>query len=162
MTGGDEAALKSIRPVLECFADTIVHAGGTGAAHTLKLINNYLALGTAAVVAEGIMLAAKAKVDMTALRDIVMAGGARSLMFERLIKVPLENDDSAAKFAIANAAKDLRYYTNLAENLPVSAFIAEAVHQTFVTGLVRGYGDKFVPRIINLLCEINGVKLPGK
>lgn len=159
MTGGDAAAIASIRPILECFADTIVHAGGAGAAHTLKLINNYISLGTAAVVAEGIALAAKAGVDMTALKDIVMAGGAKSVMFERLIKIPLEDDDSAAKFSIANATKDLRYYTNLAEKLPISAFVGEAVHQTFVTALARGYGDKFIPRLVDLLCEVNNVKL---
>ena len=30
MTGGDKAVLEEIRPVLECFADTIVHAGAAG------------------------------------------------------------------------------------------------------------------------------------
>src|SRR5439155_2463406 len=98
MTGGDEKVLKDIRPILDCFADTIIHAGPVGAGHTLKLINNFIAIGTAAVVAEGIAAGLKAKVDMKALNDIVMAGGAKSVMFERIIKVPLSDDDSAAKF----------------------------------------------------------------
>src|SRR3569623_1855734 len=38
MTGGDDATLKELRPVLDCFADTIIHAGGVGAGHQLKLI----------------------------------------------------------------------------------------------------------------------------
>jgi 3-hydroxyisobutyrate dehydrogenase-like beta-hydroxyacid dehydrogenase len=158
MTGGDEKVLARIRPVLECFADTIVHAGPLGSGHTVKLINNFVALGTAAVVSEGIAAALKANVDMKALRDIVMSGGARSLMFERLIKVPLEDDDSAAKFAITNATKDLRYYTNMTENMPMTSFIAEAVHQSFVLAMNRGYKDRFVPRLIDMLCELNGVK----
>lgn len=158
MTGGDEKVLARIRPVLECFADTIVHTGPLGSGHTVKLINNFVALGTAAVVSEGIAAALKANVDMKALRDIVMSGGARSLMFERLIKVPLENDDSAAKFAITNATKDLRYYTNMTENMPMTSFIAEAVHQSFVLAMNRGYKDRFVPRLIDMLCELNGVK----
>jgi 3-hydroxyisobutyrate dehydrogenase-like beta-hydroxyacid dehydrogenase len=159
MTGGDPAVIKEITPILECFAENIVHAGGIGAAHTLKLINNFIALGTAAVVAEGIATAAKAGVDMTALRDTVSSGGAHSVMFERFIKVPLENDDSAAKFAISNATKDLRYYTNMAESLPMTAFMAEVTHQTFVMALNRGYRDKFIPRLVDLICEINNVKL---
>ena len=77
---------------------------------------------------------------MTALRDIVVSGGANSVMFERLIKVPLDDDDSAAKFAISNARKDLRYYTSIAEQLPVAAFLAEAVHQTYVLADNLGYG----------------------
>lgn len=159
MTGGDEKVLKELRPILECFADTIIHAGGVGAGHTLKLINNFIAIGTAAVVAEGITAAVKAKVDMKALNDIVMAGGAKSVMFERLIKVPLNDDDSAAKFAIDNARKDMRYYTNMAETMPLSAFVAEAVHQTLVLAANHGYGGKYVPRLVNLLCQVNGVKL---
>ncbi|MGE0004023.1 MAG: NAD(P)-dependent oxidoreductase [Parvibaculaceae bacterium] len=159
MTGGDEKVLKDIRPVLDCFADTIIHAGPVGAGHTLKLINNFIAIGTAAVVAEGIAAGLKARVDMKALNNIVMAGGARSLMFERLIKVPLADDDSAAKFAIDNARKDVRYYTNMTETMPLASPVAEAVHQTLVLASAQGYGEKYVPRLIDLACALNGVKL---
>jgi 3-hydroxyisobutyrate dehydrogenase-like beta-hydroxyacid dehydrogenase len=159
MTGGDEKVLKDIRPILDCFADTIIHAGPVGSGHTLKLINNFIAIGTAAVVAEGIAAGLMAKVNMNALNDIVMAGGGRSVMFERLIKVPLANDDSAAKFAIDNARKDVRYYTNMTETMPLASFVAEAVHQTLVLASAQGYGQKYVPRLINLACELNGVKL---
>jgi 3-hydroxyisobutyrate dehydrogenase-like beta-hydroxyacid dehydrogenase len=159
MTGGDEAVLRDIRPILDCFADTIIHAGPVGAGHTLKLINNFIAIGTAAVVAEGIAAGLKAKVDMKALNDIVMAGGAKSVMFERLIKVPLANDDSMAKFAIDNARKDVRYYTNMTETMPLTSYVAEAVHQTLVLASAQGYGDKYIPRLINLACQLNGIKL---
>lgn len=159
MTGGDEKVLKDIRPILDCFADTIIHAGPVGAGHTLKLINNFIAIGTAAVVAEGIAAGLKAKVDMKALNDIVMAGGAKSVMFERIIKVPLADDDSAAKFAIDNARKDVRYYTNMTETMPLSSPVAEAVHQTLVLAAAQGYGPKYVPRLVNLVCQLNGIKL---
>ena len=159
MTGGDEKVLKDIRPILDCFADTIIHAGPVGAGHTLKLINNFIAIGTAAVVAEGIAAGLKAKVDMKALNDIVMAGGAKSVMFERIIKVPLSDDDSAAKFAIDNARKDIRYYTNMTEMMPLASPVAEAVHQTLVLAAAQGYGPKYVPRLVNLVCQLNGIKL---
>jgi 3-hydroxyisobutyrate dehydrogenase-like beta-hydroxyacid dehydrogenase len=158
MTGGDPAVLARIDPVLRCFAETIVYAGAVGAAHKLKLINNFLALGNAALVAEAITVAAKAGVDMTALRDIVVVGGANSVMFERLIRVPLADDDTAARFAIRNGRKDLRYYTNLAEQLPVTSFLAEAVHQTYVMAETQGYGERFVPRLIDMLAGINGLR----
>jgi 3-hydroxyisobutyrate dehydrogenase-like beta-hydroxyacid dehydrogenase len=159
MTGGDDKVLKDIRPILDCFADTIIHAGPIGAGHTLKLINNFIAIGTAAVVAEGIAAGLKAKVDMKALNDIVMAGGAKSVMFERLIKVPLANDDSMAKFAIDNARKDVRYYTNMTETMPLTSYVAEAVHQTLVLASAQGYGEKYVPRLVNLACQLNGIKI---
>ena len=158
MIGGPEPVLERIRPVLACFADTIVVAGGVGAAHQLKLINNFLAIAHAAVAAEAITAASKAGVNMAALRDIVMAGGAASTMFGRLINVPLSDDDSHAQFAIRNARKDLRYYTNMTEQLPVTSFLAETAHQITVMADNLGYGERFVPRLIDVMMKVNGLK----
>ena len=162
MTGGDEATLKELRPILDCFADTIIHAGGISAGHRLKLINNFIALGTAAVVSEAVAAAGKAGVDMQALFDIVAAGGANSVMFQRLMKVPLADDDTALKFGIATARKDLRYYTNMTEQLPTTSFIAEAVHQTFILAENSGYSGRFVPRMVEFVAKLNGVDFHKK
>ena len=158
MIAGPDAVLAQIRPVLECFADTIIHAGNVGAAHQLKLLNNFLSLGHAAMAAEAITVAAKAGVKMEAFRDIVMSGGAASVMFGRLINVPLSDDDTAAKFAIRNARKDLRYYTNMTEQMPVTSFLAETVHQMLVMADNMGYGERYVPRLIDVLMKANGMK----
>ncbi|MES1151461.1 MAG: NAD(P)-dependent oxidoreductase, partial [Dongia sp.] len=162
MTGGDDATLAELRPILDCFADTIIHAGGVSAGHRLKLINNFIALGTAAVISEAVTAASKANVNLKALYDIVAAGGANSVMFQRLMKVPLENDDTALKFAIATARKDLRYYTNMTEQISATSFIAESVHQTFVLAENRGYAQRFVPRMIDFIAEINGIDVRKK
>ena len=158
MVAGPADVLAKIRPVLDCFADTIVNAGEAGAAHQLKLLNNFLSIGHAAIAAEAITVAAKAGVKMEAFRDIVMAGGAASVMFGRLINVPLSDDDSSAKFAIKNARKDMRYYTNMTEQLPVASFMGETVHQLFVMAENLGFGDRFIPRMIDVFQKINGMK----
>jgi 3-hydroxyisobutyrate dehydrogenase-like beta-hydroxyacid dehydrogenase len=158
MVAGPTDVLAKIRPVLDCFADTIVNAGAAGAAHQLKLLNNFLSIGHAAIAAEAITVAAKAGVKMEAFRDIVMAGGAASVMFGRLINVPLSDDDSSAKFAIKNARKDMRYYTNMTEQLPVASFMGESVHQLFVMAENMGFGDRFIPRMIDVFQKINGMK----
>ena len=158
MVAGPADILAKIRPVLDCFADTIVNSGDVGAAHQLKLLNNFLSISHAAVAAEAITVAGKAGVKMEALRDIVLSGGAMSVMFERLIKVPLADDDTSAKFAIKNARKDMRYYTNMTEQLPVASFLGESVHQLFVMAENMGYGDRFIPRMIDVFQKINGLK----
>jgi 3-hydroxyisobutyrate dehydrogenase-like beta-hydroxyacid dehydrogenase len=158
MVGGDPAVIDSIRPVLNCFADLIVHCGGVGAAHQVKLINNFMSMAHAAVAAEAITVAAKAGIDMNALREVIMGGGAMSVMFGRLINVPLSDDDSHAKFAIRNGRKDLRYYTNMTENMPVASPIAETIHQIFVLADTLGYGERFVPRLIDMMGKNAGVK----
>lgn len=157
MLGGPRPVLDRLRPVLACFADTIVHAGDVGAAHRMKLINNFLSLGHAAMAAEAITAATKGGVDLAALRDIVMSGGAASVMFGRLIHVPLADDDSHAKFAIRNARKDLRYYTNMTETMPVASFLAETAHQLYVTAENMGYGERYVARMIDVMLQLNGI-----
>jgi 3-hydroxyisobutyrate dehydrogenase-like beta-hydroxyacid dehydrogenase len=158
MVGGDANLLETIRPVLSCFADLIVHTGAVGSGHQVKLINNFLSIGHATIAAEAITVAAKAGVDMEALRTVIMGGGAASVMFGRLINVPLSDDDSHAKFAIRNARKDLRYYTNMTEQLPVASYMAEQVHQTLVAADTMGYGERYVPRLIDFMMKLAGLK----
>lgn len=158
MTGGDARTLAEIRPVLDTFAEIVVHAGPLGAAHKLKLIHNFLALATAAAVAEAVVSATKSGVDLKAFTEIATSGGADSVMLRRFSKHYLEGDDSAAKFAIANAAKDLRYYTHLAESTPTAAFIGEAAHQLYVLADMHGFGNRYLPRLIDALAQLNGAK----
>ncbi|NMD07585.1 MAG: NAD(P)-dependent oxidoreductase [Phyllobacteriaceae bacterium] len=158
MVGGDKTVLDTINPVLSTFADLIIRTGDVGTAHQVKLINNFLSLGHAAIAAEAIAVANKANVDMTALKDIIMAGGAASVMFGRLINVPLHDDDTHAKFAIRNARKDLRYYTNMTETMPISSPIAETIHQTYVLADTMGYGERYVPRLIDMMIKNSGGK----
>jgi 3-hydroxyisobutyrate dehydrogenase-like beta-hydroxyacid dehydrogenase len=161
ITGGDEATLTELRPVLDCFAEVIVHAGPVGAAHKLKLIANFLALANAAAVAEGLVSAMKGGVDLKALVEVAQSGGADSVMLRRFARYALEGDDTAAKFAIATAAKDLRYYTHMAEVAPIAAFLGEAVHQTYQVAAIAGYGELYLPRMIDALAQLNGLRKGG-
>jgi 3-hydroxyisobutyrate dehydrogenase-like beta-hydroxyacid dehydrogenase len=156
MVGGDLSVIERIKPVLNAFADLIVHCGAVGAAHQVKLINNFMSMAHAAVAAEAITVAKKAGISMEALRDVIMGGGAQSVMFGRLINVPLHDDDSHAKFAIRNGRKDLRYYTNMTENMPVASPIAETIHQIFVLADTQGYGERFVPRLVDMMAKNSG------
>jgi 3-hydroxyisobutyrate dehydrogenase-like beta-hydroxyacid dehydrogenase len=158
MVGGERDILEKIRPVLSCFSDLIVHTGPVGSAHQVKLINNFLSLSHAAIAAEAITVASKAGVNMESLRDVIMGGGGASVMFGRLINVPLHDDDSHAKFTIRNARKDLRYYTNMTEVMPVASPLAEQVHQTYVLAETMGYGERFIPRLITLMKQMAGIK----
>jgi 3-hydroxyisobutyrate dehydrogenase-like beta-hydroxyacid dehydrogenase len=155
MTGGDKATLAEIQPVLECFADTIVHCGGVGAAHKAKLINNMLSLGYAAVTAEALATAKKSGVDLNALRQIVTAGGANSVMFQRLAAYQIDGDNTQLQFAIANAQKDVRYFLQMAETLPMTAFVASAIHQLYGMANGAGLGQNYVPEVIDMITNLS-------
>jgi 3-hydroxyisobutyrate dehydrogenase-like beta-hydroxyacid dehydrogenase len=69
---------ERIRPVLECICATISHMGPVGSGQTAKLISNYLALGTAAVVADAFNVARQAEVDWDKLYAAMLRGSGNS------------------------------------------------------------------------------------
>ena len=79
-------------------------------------------------------------------------------MLRRFSKHYLEGDDTAAKFAITNVGKDMRCYTHLAESTPATAFIGEAVHQLYLLANMHGFGDRYLPRLIEAMAQLNRVK----
>jgi 3-hydroxyisobutyrate dehydrogenase-like beta-hydroxyacid dehydrogenase len=144
MVGAEPADFARVEPVLRAFCENIFHVGPPGSGHVLKLVNNMLAMSQAAAIAEAVAVAAKAGLPLQKLYDVVSAGGVNSGIFQMMVGKMLQGDLAGLKFSIANGQKDLRYYTHLAESLPVASFVAEAAHQSFVQAANLGLGDKFI------------------
>lgn len=157
--GGDPDLVRTLRPIIECYADTIIEAGELGAGHTLKLMNNFISIGTSAVIAEAVATAAKLGVDLRKLYDVVSAGGANSKMFQMMMPWVLEGDASHLKGPLRIAAKDMRFYTKLAESAPATAFIAQAVNQVYQLAIIQGHGERYMPVLPGILAELNGCKI---
>lgn len=158
MVGADNATFAMIKPVLAAFAENVFHVGPPGAGHVVKLLNNFLALSIAACTAEAFAAGAKAGVPADKLHAIVSAGGVNSGIFQAMYKA-FSGDLNGLTFAIDNARKDLRYYTHLAESLPTTSFIGEAVHQSFIAACNAGYGAKFVASMLEAQEHLNNVKI---
>ncbi|WP_414475435.1 NAD(P)-dependent oxidoreductase [Microvirga sp. M2] len=156
LVGGDAAVVEDLRPVLASYSETIHHLGPIGSGHKAKLIHNFIAQGNAVILAEAFAAAAKVGLDLRSFADLCRLSGAHSRTFDRLIPFVLEGDDSNQKFALRNAVKDMRSYTHLAEMAPATAFVAQAVHQTFVLATALGHGDKYIAHLFDVMGEING------
>jgi len=159
MVGAAPADLERIRPVLAAFCENIFHVGPPGAGHTLKLVNNFMALTIAASVAEAFAVAAKAGVRLESLVDVVSQGALNSNLFQMIGRGAAEGDLTRMKFSIRNAAKDMRYYTHLAESLPVASFVGEAVHQSFAQAVAMGLGDRLVPSLLEAQEQLTGTRI---
>ncbi|HPG03135.1 MAG TPA: NAD(P)-dependent oxidoreductase, partial [Rhodoblastus sp.] len=59
MVGASDDIFARIKPVLDTWAGRVVHIGGTGDGHRMKLLNNFLAMGYAALYSEAVTLAQK-------------------------------------------------------------------------------------------------------
>ncbi|MDP3335492.1 MAG: NAD(P)-dependent oxidoreductase, partial [Rhodoferax sp.] len=145
MVGAESEDFKTLEPVLRAFCENIFHVGPPGHGHVLKLVNNMMAMSFAASIAEAFAVAAKSGLDLNRLYDVVSVGGVNCGIFQMMATNTLKAGDlTGFKFGIANAQKDLRYYTHLAEMLPVSSFMGEAAHQSLVQAVNAGYGDKLI------------------
>jgi 3-hydroxyisobutyrate dehydrogenase-like beta-hydroxyacid dehydrogenase len=158
LVGADDATLAAIRPVLKTFCENIFHIGPVGAGHKLKLINNFLSQGTAALVAEAVTTATKAGVDLATMFEVVSAGGANSSVFQRFMPWVLSGD-SGMEFKLKNGQKDVRYYTHLAEAVGSTAFLGEAVHQIYTLAAAQGESESYVPALARALGRVNGVQI---
>ena len=159
MVGAEPGDLERIRPVLAAFCENIFHVGPPGAGHTLKLVNNFMALTIAASVAEAFAVAAKAGVRLESLVDVVSQGAINSNLFQMIGRGAAEGDLTRMKFSIRNAAKDMRYYTHLAESLPVASFVGEAVHQSYAQAVAMGLGDRLVPSLLEAQEQLTGTRI---
>ena len=157
MVGADDALFAAIKPVIECFAENVAHVGPLGAGHKIKLINNFIALGSASVIAEAVTAAVKVGVDLEKLFDLVSKGGANSNIFQMVMPWVLQGDISNMQFAIRNAAKDLRYYSRMVQDAKLSTPVSPAVLGAFTLAEALGEGDAFVPRLCDVIAGINQV-----
>jgi 3-hydroxyisobutyrate dehydrogenase-like beta-hydroxyacid dehydrogenase len=68
-------------------------------------------------------------------------------------------DLNRMKFAIQNAAKDMRYYTHLAEEQHVASFLGNTVHQSFELATAMGLGERMVPSMIEAQEKLNQLQI---
>lgn len=159
MVGADANTFAEVKPVLEKFCENIFHVGGPGAGHRMKLVNNFLALGHAALTCEALAACAKVGLSTEEFYKLVSAGGANSAMFQMVVPKALKGDLTGLLFTLANAKKDIGYYQQMAANAPLAGPMGSALHQLLVQANALGLGEKFVPSLIEAYERVNGLQI---
>jgi 3-hydroxyisobutyrate dehydrogenase-like beta-hydroxyacid dehydrogenase len=161
MVGADEATFAQLQPVFGAYCENVVHAGPPGHGLILKLINNFIAQAFCCALAEALAAAAKSGLSVAKLHQLMSAGPVNSPMFQMIVGKAMEGDLTGLKFTLVNAAKDLRYYTHFTESMMLPSIMGEATHQTLVTANALGFGDKFVPSLIEAQAKLTGLDVLG-
>jgi 3-hydroxyisobutyrate dehydrogenase len=138
--GGDAADVERARPVLSALGRTVTHVGPIGAGQAVKAVNQVILAGTYLGVAEGIVLAIKAGLDVEQVVTALGGGAAQSWVLANRSGRMID-DDYPLGFKVALHRKDLAIALDLAAQvgavLPVSALAAQ-----LETGLIAGgHGD---------------------
>ena len=160
MIGETEDIYARIKPVVETWARSIVHMGDNGAGHKMKLLNNFLSLGYAAMYSEALALAEKVGIT-TAQFDSVIRGSRMDCGFYQTFRgYAVEGNREAHKFTLKNALKDTSYLANMADGVNLANPIGGAVKNSFALAFAAG-GDgpeDYVPHLVDYVMVQNGVK----
>ena len=151
LVGADAGLFEELEPLFATYAGRIIHAGPVGAGHQLKLLHNFVSIGFATVLAEAVACATRAGIDIRLFTEVLANGGGRSTMLDRLRPYIETHDTTAYRFSVRNAAKDVRYYTSLAEEVGAARATAGAVGAVLAAAVADGHGDETVPELVTIL-----------
>jgi len=153
LVGGDAALFERCRPFLACFAENIVHTGPIGSGHRMKLLHNYVSLGTVTLLAEAAACAQRAGVDANTFVEVLSKGGGWGAALDRLKPTLTSGDTSGLRFSMSNALKDLSYYNQMAIDTHAEHAVAQAVKNTLEAACREGDPNALVPELVALLAK---------
>jgi 3-hydroxyisobutyrate dehydrogenase-like beta-hydroxyacid dehydrogenase len=157
MVGAAPEVFARIEPVIRCWAGNVVHLGPVGLGHKMKLVNNFVAMGYAALFAEALAIARKAGLSVQQFHSVIGSGRMRSPFYDTFMQWSLAGDDKAHLFTIANAHKDMRYLAAMAADLGTVNPLQSAVKNSFAAMEAAGQAERYVPMLADFVAAMNGV-----
>lgn len=154
MAAGEAKDFARAQPVLADLGENVFHVGPLGAGHTLKLINNFLAMTTACALSEAFAMADLAGLERDMLYKVMAAGPLHSGMMDFIKANAVDGKKDMLAFAIANARKDVGYYSTMADQFGVPSFMSPATKQALGMAKAEGWGGRMVPEMVDYFAEL--------
>jgi 3-hydroxyisobutyrate dehydrogenase len=158
MCGGEAATFERARPVLSAMGRNLYHCGPAGAGATAKLINNLMSASTAVAVCEGLVMGAKAGLDLAQLHDLLMNASAGSKSLAGYRESAMRGNFEPG-FTIDNMQKDVTLAGALARELGVRLLAGAVTEQVLREAQLRGLGGKTTSAQIIPLEQLSGVEV---
>jgi 3-hydroxyisobutyrate dehydrogenase len=146
--GGDPQTYEAARPALAAVGSKMDLLGPVGAGATWKLINNQLAAGQIAALAEALAVAKKAGFKNEQISELILGGAPASPIVKLKLPRMLAQDFEPTDFALNLMLKDARYATALAEALGAPAGMIASAAKAFARADAKGLGDKDIAAVI--------------
>ena len=155
MVGGRQETYEKYLPIFQALGKNIVYMGESGMGQTAKLCNQVICVLNIQAACEGLMLGAKAGLDVEKLLSVVSAGAAGSWMLSNLAPKMLERDFEPG-FKVKLQQKDLRLALAAADELDLPLPGTSLVHQLFNAVEAAGMGEKGTQALITALEKLAG------
>ena len=159
MVGADDAVFERVKPVIEAWASTVLHIGKPGDGHRMKLLNNFLSLGYAALYSEALALGQKVGISVETFDSVIRGSRMDCGFYQTFMGYALEGNREAHKFTLINALKDLTYLESMADAAGVANPTGNAAKNSFAMALAAGGNgpEDYVPHLADFVARRNGL-----
>ncbi len=160
MVGASKPVFERLRPVIATWAGSIVHIGASGAGHKMKLLNNFLSLGYAALYSEALALSEKVGISTVEFDSVIRGSRMDCGFYQTFMGYAVEGNREAHKFTLTNALKDMRYLESMADAVALANPIGNAVKNSFALAHAAGGSGPtdYVPHLVDYVAKRNGVE----
>ena len=149
LAGGSEAAFARLKPIIARYSSDITRFGGPGAGNAAKLLNNFLSVGSRALIAQAFGAARRHGIDWKALYPMLAKGAAGSRTMETMIGPALEGNYRGNQFSIANCLKDMRYAAVMVGDDPDGAKLQQDMEAYFRRFVDAGFGAQMASELLD-------------
>jgi 3-hydroxyisobutyrate dehydrogenase len=158
MAGGEEAVFARYRPMLTAMAGNVFYVGAAGAGCIAKLVTQYLGYTNFIAALEGMLIGAKAGIDLGVLAQIVPLSAGASRTFDNIPRSVLTGS-FAAGGTLDIVAKDLKLACDTAREVGAPAQLGLLAHDVLCRGQAQGWGQEGFPVAVRILEAMAGAEL---
>jgi 3-hydroxyisobutyrate dehydrogenase-like beta-hydroxyacid dehydrogenase len=158
MAGGDAATFAAYRPLLAAMGRNIFHVGEIGAGCIAKLVTQYLGYANLIVALEGMLIGAKAGIDLGVLAQIVPVSAGASRTFDNIPRSVLAGTFTAGG-TLDIVAKDVHLACALAREVGAPAPSGMIADDMYQRAQAQGWGQLGFPIVAKILESMAGVEL---
>jgi len=152
MVGGSEDDFRRAQPVLKVLGEKIFHLGPNGAGQTVKLVNQMIAGGTMALVAEAISVGKAAGLDLHQMIEAVSTSSGNSTIFASRARFVADGFYEPG-FKAELMRKDIALALDLASEFKTPTPVTAAALQQYTTAVQQGLGQLDFAAVAKLLQE---------
>ena len=158
MAAGNKAIFENVKPVLEHLGQTVHYFGKNGNAVAMKLVGNLIVALEMEALAEGLVLAQKAGLNLNTVMEVVKVADFRSPLIVSNGQNILKRNFSPS-FALKLMLKDAGLIEKFAESLQSSFPALRVVEKNLASAVALGFGKENASAVIKALEKEAGVEV---
>ncbi|MBM3224081.1 MAG: NAD(P)-dependent oxidoreductase [Candidatus Tectomicrobia bacterium] len=158
MVGGDAATFTTYQPLLALMGRHIFYVGEMGAGCIAKLVTQYLGYTNFITALEGLLIGAKAGIDLGTLAQIVPLSAGASRTFDNIPRAVFTGAFTAGG-TLDIVAKDVHLACELAREVGAPAHLGLLADDVLQRAQAQGWGQQGFPIVARILEAMAGVEL---